>query len=98
MLIVNLSLQFAILILSNFEALAPLLVPVTFVYVPAVLLTLGPVVSDNTKNAFASLPIVILLTEPVIPLIVSLFLDFSGINSPSTKTLNLLWSLTSILK
>ena len=56
------------------------------------------VVLDNTKNALASLPNEIVLVEPVIPLIASLFLDFSGISSPSTNTLNLFLSLTSILK
>ena len=46
--------------LLNVEAPAPLLVPVTFAYVPAVLLAVAPMLLDNTKNAFASLPIVIL--------------------------------------
>ena len=53
---------------------------------------------DITKNAFASLPNVTVSCEPVMPLIASLFLDLAGISSPSTNTLNLSWSLTSMLK
>ena len=98
MLYVNLALPLPLAIVSNVALPAPLLIPVTFAYVPGVLLPLSAVVLDNTKNALASLPNEIVCNDPVIPLIASLFLEVSGIISPSTNTLNLCWSLTSMLK